>query len=389
MELAQRLQGLPPYHFAEYARKIAELKAAGVDVISLSMGDPDLPTPTEVVEVLCNAARDPINQRYPEFAGMHALREAISRWFVQRFDVNVDSTSEVLPLIGSKEGLAHLPLALINAGDIALVPDPGYPVYATSIELVGGIPYKVPLHSEDNWLPDLKAIPTEVVARAKTLWLNYPNNPTGACAPRQFFEDAVRFAQAHDILLVHDMAYAEVRFDGARPTSILEVDGAKEVSVELHSLSKAYNMGGFRIGMLVGNATVVEGMTRLKSNLDTGIFRPIQYAAIRALALPEEWITHRNTIYQGRRDRVVAACRRLGMAVELPQAGLYIWPHVPAGFTSSQFALHLLEHTGVAVTPGTNFGTGGEGYVRISLTVPDERLNEAIARIESAISAGI
>ncbi len=343
MELAQRLQGLPPYHFAEYARKIAELKAAGVDVISLSMGDPDLPTPTEVVEVLCNAARDPINQRYPEFAGMHALREAISRWFVQRFDVNVDSTSEVLPLIGSKEGLAHLPLALINAGDIALVPDPGYPVYATSIELVGGIPYKVPLHSEDNWLPDLKAIPTEVVARAKTLWLNYPNNPTGACAP----------------------------------------------SVELHSLSKAYNMGGFRIGMLVGNATVVEGMTRLKSNLDTGIFRPIQYAAIRALALPEEWITQRNTIYQGRRDRVVAACRRLGLAVELPQAGLYIWPHVPAGFTSSQFALHLLEHTGVAVTPGTNFGTGGEGYVRISLTVPDERLNEAIARIESAISAGI
>jgi LL-diaminopimelate aminotransferase len=282
-----------------------------------------------------------------------------------------------------------LPLALINAGDIALVPDPGYPVYATSIELVGGIPYKVPLHSEDNWLPDLKAIPTEVVARAKTLWLNYPNNPTGAWAPRQFFEDAVRFAQAHDILLVHDMAYAEVRFDGARPTSILEVDGAKEVSVELHSLSKAYNMGGFRIGMLVGNATVVEGMTRLKSNLDTGIFRPIQYAAIRALALPEEWITQRNTIYQGRRDRVVAACRRLGMAVELPQAGLYIWPHVPAGFTSSQFALHLLEHTGVAVTPGTNFGTGGEGYVRISLTVPDERLNEAVARMESVISAGI
>ena len=389
MELARRLQSLPPYHFAEYARKIAELTAAGVDVISLSMGDPDLPTPTEVIDVLCNTARDPINQRYPEFAGMQALREAISRWFAQRFDVKVDSTSEVLPLIGSKEGLAHLPLALINAGDIALVPDPGYPVYATSIELVEGIPYKVPLHSENNWLPDLKAIPTEVVARATTLWLNYPNNPTGACAPRQFFEEAVRFAQAHDILLVHDMAYAEVRYDGARPASILEVDGAKEVSVELHSLSKAYNMGGFRIGMLVGNAAVVEGMTRLKSNLDTGIFRPIQYAAIRALALPEAWITHRNTIYQGRRDRVVAACRRLGMVVESPPAGLYIWPRVPAGFTSSQFALHLLEHTGVAVTPGTNFGTGGEGYVRISLTVPDERLNEAIARMASLISAGI
>ena len=243
MELAQRLQSLAPYHFAEYARRIAELQATGVDVISLSMGDPDLPTPTEVVDALCDAARDPINQRYPEFAGMHALREAISRWFVQRFDVKVDSASEVLPLIGSKEGLAHLPLALINAGDIALVPDPGYPVYATSIELVGGILYKVPLHSEDNWLPDLKAIPAEVVARAKTLWLNYPNNPTGACAPLQFFEEAVRFARAHDILLIHDMAYAEVRFNGARPASILEVDGAKEVSIytrelELHPVRK-------------------------------------------------------------------------------------------------------------------------------------------------------
>lgn len=388
MELSRRLQQLPPYHFAAYARKIAEKRAEGVDVISLSMGDPDLPTPPEVLDALDAAARQPINQRYPEYAGMAALREATAAWFARRFGVELDPAREILPVIGSKEGLAHLPLAVMDEGDAALMPNPQYPVYPTAVALAGGACYDLPLDAEGGWLPDLDAIPADVAAHAKTLWLNYPNNPTGAGAPRAFFERAVRFAHDHDVLLVHDMAYAEVTFDGARPPSILEIPDARAVAVEFHSLSKAYNMAGFRVGMLVGNATIVEGMTRLKSNIDTGIFRPLQLAAARALELPQSWLDARNAIYQRRRDALVAACRTLGMQVEVPQAGLYLWPRIPAGQASTDFALNLLERTGVAVTPGTNFGSGGEGYVRISLTVPDAQLDEAVARMSSVIGAG-
>jgi LL-diaminopimelate aminotransferase len=387
VELSRRLQQLPPYHFAAYARKIAEKRAQGVDVINLSMGDPDLPTPPEVLDALDDAARQPINQRYPEYAGMAALREATAAWFARRFGVELDPAREILPVIGSKEGLAHLPLAVMDEGDIALMPNPQYPVYPTAVALAGGVCYDLPLEAAGGWLPDLDAIPADVAARAKTLWLNYPNNPTGACAPRAFFERAVRFAHDHHVLLVHDMAYAEVTFDGARPPSILEIPDARAVAVEFHSLSKAYNMAGFRVGMLVGNATIVEGMTRLKSNIDTGIFRPLQIAAARALELPQSWLDARNAIYQRRRDALVAACRALGMQVEVPQAGLYLWPRIPAGQASTDFALDLLERTGVAVTPGTNFGSGGEGYVRISLTVPDAQLEEAVARMSSAIGA--
>jgi LL-diaminopimelate aminotransferase len=382
VDISQRLRSLPPYHFAAYARKIAELRAGGVDVISLSMGDPDLPTPPEIIDALSDAARDPVNQRYPEYAGMPELRAAFAGWFERRFGVTLDSGREIVPLIGSKEGLAHLPLAVMDPGDLALMPDPNYPVYPTAVALAGGECYELPLAAESGWLPDLEAIPAEVVARARTLWLNYPNNPTGAAAPMDFFERAVRFAREHDILLVHDMAYAEVYFEGYRPPSILEVAGAKDIAVEFHSLSKSYNMAGFRIGALVGNATIVEAMTRLKSNLDTGIFRPIQVAAIRALQLPEDWVTGRNATYQRRRERVVEACRALGMRVEVPQAGLYVWPHIPEGQSSNAFAMQLLVQTGVAVTPGTNFGARGEGYVRISLTVPDARLDEAMGRLE-------
>jgi LL-diaminopimelate aminotransferase len=388
VELSRRLQQLPPYHFAAYARKIAEKRAEGVDVISLSMGDPDLPTPPEVLDALDAAARHPINQRYPEYAGMAALREATAAWFARRFGVDLDPAREILPVIGSKEGLAHLPLAVMDEGDVALMPNPQYPVYPTAVALAGGACYDLPLDATAGWLPDLDAIPTDVAARAKTLWLNYPNNPTGACAPHAFFERAVRFAHDHDVLLVHDMAYAEVTFEGARPPSILEIPDARAVAVEFHSLSKAYNMAGFRVGMLVGNATIVEGMTRLKSNIDTGIFRPLQIAAARALELPQSWLDARNAIYQRRRDALVAACRALGMQVEVPQAGLYLWPRIPAGQASTDFALNLLERTGVAVTPGTNFGSGGEGYVRISLTVPDAQLDEAVARMSSVIGAG-
>ncbi len=386
VELSQRLQTLPPYHFAEYARKIAEKRASGADVISLSMGDPDLPAPAEVLDALATAAREPANQRYPEYAGMPAFRAAIAAWFERRFGVALDPEREVLPLIGSKEGLAHLPLAVMDTGDVALMPDPRYPVYPTAVALAGGVCYDVPLAPERGWLPDLANIPHAVASGAKTLWLNYPNNPTGACAALAFFEEAVRFARAHDVLLVHDMAYADVTYDGARPPSILQAPGAKEVAVEFHSLSKTYNMAGFRAGMLVGNATIVEGVTRLKSNIDTGIFRPIQIAATRALQLPHEWLARRNAIYQRRRDRVVAFCQALGLPVEIPRAGLYVWPRVPHDRTAAAFAMDLLDRAAVAVTPGTNFGPGGEGYVRISLTVPDDRLEEALSRVERALA---
>ncbi|MGZ3667582.1 MAG: LL-diaminopimelate aminotransferase [Ktedonobacterales bacterium] len=386
MELSHRLRSLPPYHFAEYARKIAEKRASGVDVISLSIGDPDLPTPPEVIDALTETAHAQVNQRYPEYAGMPELRTAIAGWFAHRFGVELDPTRDVLPLIGSKEGLAHLPLAVMDPGDTALMPDPMYPVGPTAVLLAGGTNYDLPLDAAHGWLPDLSAVPGDVARRARTLWLNYPNNPTGACAPRSFFEEAVAFAREYDVLLVQDMAYAEVYFDGVKPTSVLEIPGAKDVAVEIHSLSKSYNMAGFRIGMLVGNATVIEGMTRLKSNLDTGIFRPIQHAAVRALALPDEWIAQRNAIYQRRRDIVVDACRQIGLTVETPQASLYVWPRIPEGITSAQFALDLLDRTGVAVTPGTNFGPRGEGYLRISLTVPDAQLDIAVERLRAAVA---
>ncbi|HEX6123426.1 MAG TPA: LL-diaminopimelate aminotransferase [Ktedonobacterales bacterium] len=387
MRLSHLLTSLPPYHFAEYNRKIAERRAAGADIINLSMGDPDLPTAPEVIAALTEAAQQPINQRYPEYAGMPELRAAFAAWFARRFGVTLDPAREVLPLIGSKEGLAHLPMATIDPGEVAILTDPAYPVYPTAVALAGGTSYALPLDHQSGWLPDLGAIPAEVLAKARALWLNYPNNPTGAAAPPAFFAAAVAFAREHDLLLVHDTAYSEVRYDGARPASILETPGAKEVAVEFHSLSKAYNMAGFRVGMLVGNALVVEGMTRLKSNLDSGIFRPIQLAAIRAMSLPESWLEQRNAIYQGRRDRLVVALRALGMAVDPPQAGLYLWPRIPAGMTSGEFALSLLDRADLAVTPGTNFGARGEGYVRISLTSPDARIDEAIARLRATIPA--
>ncbi|HEX8731796.1 MAG TPA: LL-diaminopimelate aminotransferase [Ktedonobacterales bacterium] len=386
MQLSQRLRSLPPYHFAAYNQKIAELRASGVDIINLSIGDPDLPTPPEVIETLTEAARDPYNQRYPEYAGMPALLDAFAAWFAHRFGVSLDPRRQLTALIGSKEGLAHLPMAVMDAGDIALMPNPAYPVYTTAVALAGGVCYDLPLSEERGWLPDLASIPTDTLARAKTLWLNYPNNPTGAAAPLAFFEEAVAFARAHDLLIVHDMAYAEVRYDGARPASILQIPGAADVAVEFHSFSKAYNMAGFRLGMMVGNAQICEGLARLKSNIDTGIFRPLQLAAVRALELPENWLDARNAIYQRRRDTLAATLRELGLRVALPEAGLYLWPRIPAGETSAEFALRMLDQAAVALTPGTNFGSQGEGYLRIALTAPDERIDEAATRLRAALT---
>jgi LL-diaminopimelate aminotransferase len=385
VQLSHLINSLPPYHFADAKRKIAERKAAGVDVISLSMGDPDMSAPQAVVERLCTAMQEPENHRYPEYRGMYALHEAIADWFERRFAVKLTPERDILPLLGSKEGLVYAGASVLNAGDISLIPDPFYPVYISASTTVGAQPYMLPLLERNNYLPDLDSIPQDVLARARVLWLNYPNNPTAACADRSFFERVVAFAQRHNIVIVHDMAYAEVYFDGFRPMSILQVPGASEVAVELHSLSKTYNMAGFRLGMLLGNPDLVDAVGRLKSNIDSGIFRPIQYAAIEALHLPPSWLEQRNAIYQHRRDLMIEGCNALGMHTQVPKAGLYVWAGVPDGFTSRDFADWLFDKTGVFITPGSNFGEAGEGYVRISITAPDERIETALKRMRAAI----
>jgi len=390
VQLSNLINDLPPYHFANAKQKIAERRAAGVDVISLSMGDPDLPAPQAVVDRLCTAMQDPENHRYPEYRGMLALHEAIAAWFEGRFGVRLTPEREILPLLGSKEGLAYAGAAVLNAGDISLIPNPYYPVYVTASTTAGAQPYMLPLVEQNNYLPDLDSIPQDILAKSRLLWLNYPNNPTAACAGRSFFEHAVEFAHRHDIMIVHDMAYAEVYFDDSCPMSILQIPGASEVAVELHSLSKTYNMAGFRMGMLVGNPELVDAVGRLKSNIDSGIFRPIQYAAIEALHLPVSWIERRNAIYQRRRDLFVEGCRAMGMRTRIAQAGLYIWASIPDNFlytTSRDFCSWLFDKTGVFITPGTNFGDLGEGYVRISITAPDERIETALRRMRTAMEA--
>ncbi len=385
MQLSNLINNLPPFHFANAKQKMAERRAAGVDVISLSIGDPDLPAPQSVVDRLCLSMQDPENHRYPEYRGMRALHEAIAEWFEQRFGVQLTPEQDILPLLGSKEGLVYAGAAVLDAGDIALVPDPYYPVYITASTTVGAEPYMLPMVEQSNYLPDLESIPQRVVARARLLWLNYPNNPTTACADRNFFEHAITFAQRHNLVIVHDMAYAEVYFDDFRPMSMLQIPGAREVVVELHSLSKTYNMAGFRIGMMVGNPELVDAVGRLKSNIDSGIFRPIQYAAIEALRLPVSWLQQRNAIYQRRRDMLVEGCNAMGMRTQKSRAGLYVWAGIPHGYTSRDFANWLFEKTGVFLTPGTNFGKAGEGYVRISMTAPDERIETALARMRDAL----
>jgi len=351
LELAQRVQQLPPYLFAEISRKIAAKRAQGVDVISFGIGDPDLPTPPHVIEALQQAAETPANHRYPETEGLPELREAMAAWYQQRFGVTLDPTTEVLPLIGSKEGIGHVSLCFLNPGDIALVPDPGYPVYAAGTLFAGGEVYALPLHEERGFLPVLDQIPEEIARRAKVLWINYPNNPTGATATAAFFERVVDFARRYDIAVLHDLAYADVTFDGYDPPSFLQTPGAIEVGMEFNSLSKSYNMTGWRVGMAVGNAQMVDALMRVKSNLDSGIPQAIQAMAIAALTGPQDTIADHNRIYQRRRDRIVAVLRGLGLGVEAPKASLYVWARLPEGETSIEFAGRLLDDTGVVVTP--------------------------------------
>ncbi len=379
--ISKRVENLPPYLFVEITRKIAEKKAKGEEVISFAIGDPDIPTPPHIIDRLCQAAHDPANHRYPETDGLPELRQAVAGWYRKRFGVSLDADKEVLPLIGAKEGIAHIALCFIDPGDIALVPDPGYPVYSVSTMLAGGEPYYMPLTGENNFLPDLDAIPADVLKRAKLLWLNYPNNPTGAVAELSFFNRAVEFARQHDLAICHDGPYTEVAFDGYQPVSFMQADGAKEVGVEFHSLSKSYNMTGWRIGMAVGNPTMVNALMRIKSNLDSGIPQAVQYAAIEALGGPQECIEEHNAIYQKRRDLVIDVLNRIGLEARPPKASLYIWARVPEGYNSTAFTTDLLEQTGIVVTPGLGYGRSGENYVRLSLTITDVELMKGLSRL--------
>ncbi len=381
MDFSQRIETLPPYLFAEISKKMAEKRAQGVDVISFGIGDPDLPTPDRLLDALREASRDPANHRYPETQGLPELRQSIAGWYDRRFGVTLDPETEVLPLIGAKEGIGHIALCFIDAGDVALVPDPGYPVYAVGTLLMGGEPYYLPLTEENDFLPDLDAIPEPVAQRAKVLWLNYPNNPTGAVADLAFFERAVAFAKKHGIAVLHDAPYSEIAFDGYRPVSLLQAEGARDVGVEFHSLSKSYNMTGWRIGMAVGNAAIVDALMRVKSNLDSGVPQAIQHMAIAALDGPQDCIAEHNAIYARRRDRLAEALTGLGLRLRPPRASLYIWALVPEGMTSVQFATRLLDEAGVVVTPGIGYGPSGEGYVRLSLTIADEQLEEGVRRM--------
>ncbi len=381
MKLAQRVQDLPPYLFAAISKKIAEKRAEGVDVISFAIGDPDLPTPAHILDSLVEAARDPINQGYPDSDGLPEYRKAVADWYERRFGLSFDPDKEVLPLIGSKEGIGHIPLCFVDPGDVALVPDPGYPVYPVAVQLAGGTVHTLPLTAERGFLPDFDAVPADVADKAKLLFLNYPSNPTSAVADIAFFERAVAFAKKHDIVVVHDMAYSEIAYDEYVPPSFLEASGARDVGIEVHSLSKSYNMTGWRIGMAVGNAECIDALGRVKSNLDSGIPNAIQRMAITALEGPQDSIREATAIYQRRRDTLVEAVRSAGLEVTPPKASLYLWCRLPDGTSSMDFAARLLDDTGVVVTPGVGYGEHGEGYVRLSLTLPDDRLAEGIRRL--------
>jgi len=383
MRMSKRMASLKPYLFVEINQKIAQKKAKGEEVISFAIGDPDIPTPPRIIEEMCRAAQEPANHRYPETAGLPELRQAIAGWYQKRFSVCLDVDNEVLPLVGAKEGIAHIAFCFIDEGDIALVPDPAYPVYAISTRLAGGQPYIMPLNEGRNFLPDLDVIPDEVLSKAKLIWLNYPNNPTGAVAGVDFFNKVVHFARQHDIAVCHDAPYTEVAYDGYQPISFLQAEGAMDVGVEFHSLSKSYNMTGWRIGMAVGNAEMIAALKSFKSNLDSGVPQAIQYAAIEALSGPQDTIAEHNSVYKRRRDLLIEVLDDIGLKARPAKAGLYVWAKVPGGYTSLEFANDLLEQVGVVVTPGVGYGENGEGYVRFSLTIADASLVKGLSKLSA------
>ena len=382
IEKAKRIEQIPPYLFAEIDKKKQEMRKKGVDLIDLGIGDPDLPTPKLIIERLKTAAENPRNHRYPSYEGMIEFRTAVARWYEKRFSVHLDPQTEVLSLIGSKEGIAHIPLAFVNPGDYTLVPSPGYPVYRVSTLFAGGTPYFLTLRKENGFLPDLSEIPKEVAKKAKLLFINYPNNPTSAIAEKSFFEEVVSFARRYEIIVCHDAAYSEIAFDGYQPLSFMEVDDAKEVGIEFHSLSKTFNMTGWRIGFAVGQAEIVSTLGRIKTNIDSGVFQAIQEAGTEALIHFDTPFPEIISIYERRRDVLVKGLREIGLDVDLPRATFYVWFPVPRGYTSAQFATLLIEQAGIVVTPGNGFGEGGEGYIRMALTIDEKRLEEAIKRLK-------
>ena len=378
---AKRINDLPPYLFAEIDRKKRAALARGVDLIDLGIGDPDIPTPPQVVETLVESASKPTNHRYPNSAGLIEFREAVANWYQKRFDVQLDANREVVSLIGSKEGIGNMAVAFVDPGDVVLVASPCYPVYHIGTGFSGGKNYFLPLRKENHFLPDLDAIPTEVANQAKLLWVNYPNNPTAAVANKEFFTRVVDFANRYNVIVCHDGAYTEMGYDGYRPMSFLEVEGAKKVGIEFHSLSKTFNMTGWRIGMAVGNSNLVEGLAQAKSNLDSGIFQAVQEAGIAALKLGDEIVEPSRKIYQERRDILVDGLRAVGLECEKPRATFYVWVSTPKGLSSAEFTAKLLEEAGVVTTPGNGFGEAGEGYVRFTVCVDKSKLKEVAERI--------
>jgi LL-diaminopimelate aminotransferase len=385
VRFSQRVQSLPPYLFAEIERKVAARRAAGVDIISLGIGDPDLPTPPNIVSALQKAAADPINHRYPSNRGTLQFRQAVAGYYQRRFGVELDVETEIVPLLGAKEGVGHIGFALLDQFDVCLAADPGYPVYTTGPMLADGSVVHVPLKPELGFQPDLTAIEPSALAKAKMIFASYPNNPTGAVIEDDFFSRLVAFGAEHDIAVVHDNAYADITYDGYVAPSFLETPDAKDVGIELFSLSKSYNMTGWRAGAIVGNRELVDAFWRLKTNLDSGMFGAVQAAAAVALSGPQESVEEMCKVYRRRRDLLIGALRRIGLHADPPKGTIYLWVPVPAGHTSGSFADLVLEQADVIVSPGAAYGPSGEGYVRLSLTVPDERLQEAVQRIEERV----
>ena len=385
VEMASRVKNLPPYLFAAIDKMKQEARAKGVDLIDMSIGDPDLPTPPHIVDAMKGAVEKAEHHRYPSYEGMFSFRQAVSEWYKKRFHVSLDPDDEVLSLIGSKEGIGHLPLAFVEPGDAALVPSPGYPVYPVSVLFAGGESFMMPLTETNGFLPDLKAIPENAWTRAKLMFINYPNNPTSAVAPRGFFEEVISFATKYNVIVCHDAAYSEIFFDGEKPQSFMEVEGAKSVGIEFHSLSKTYNMTGWRIGFAVGNRDVLAGLGKIKSNLDSGIFQAVQEAGIVALGTGDKILSGIRNTYQERRDVLYEGLKGIGIESMKPKASFYLWAKVPGGFDSSGFAAHMLEKAGVLATPGNGFGAPGEGYIRFALTVPADRIREAVKRISKIL----
>ncbi len=385
---AERIQKLPRYLFAEIDKKIRAKQAEGVEVIKLGIGDPDMPTPTYIIERMSEEIRNPGNHQYPPDEGLEEFKEAVAAYYGERYGVELDPRSQVCPLIGSKEGIAHISFSFVDPGDLNLVPDPGYPVYGIGTLFAGGQSHIMPLKEENGFLPRLEEIPAEAARKAKLMFINYPNNPTGAVTSYDYLEKIVHFARKYDLLVCHDAAYSELAYDGYRPPSLLEVEGAEEVGLEFNSLSKTFNMTGWRVGYAVGAHWAVEVLSRFKTNIDSGNFKAVQYAGVEALTSPrrDDFIRSLRQTYQERRDVVVESLREMGWPLEPPRGSFYVWAPVPPGFTSSQeFVSRMLEETGVVITPGRGFGEHGEGYFRIALTVEVPRMKEAMNRLSRVV----